>query len=114
MSGFSSALVKGAGKEADKQGRTIGKRFGSALNIGVAAIATGAVAASTALYKIGESFDEARNTIRVGTGATGKDLDALMDNAKEVARRVPNHIGEVGTANANLNTRLSLTGPDAE
>src|SRR5690625_142544 len=114
MSGFGGALIKGAGTEADKQGKGVGKRFGTALNIGVAAIATGAVAAGTALYMIGETFDEVRDTIRAGTGATGKDLDDLVDSAKAVGSVVPAEFEDIGTAVADVDTRLGLTGPTLE
>jgi len=114
MSGFGPALIKGAGKEADKQGTGVGKRFGKAINIGVAAIATGAVAAGTALYKIGETFDEVRDNLRAGTGATGKDLDAFVENVKNVGAVVPAEFTEIGDVVGDLNTRLDLTGPVLE
>src|SRR5690625_1719688 len=114
MSGFGGALIKGAGEEADKQGTSIGKRCGKALNIGVAAIATGAVVAGTALYKIGETFDEVRDNLRAGTGATGKDLDAFVENVKNVGRVVPAEFEDIGTVIGDLNTTLDLTGPNLE
>src|SRR5690625_7712600 len=114
MSGFGGALIKGAGTEADKQGKGVGKRFGKAINIGVAAIAAGAVAAGTALYKIGETFDEVRDTIRAGTGATGKDLDDLVDSAKAVCSVVPAEVEDIGTAVGVGNTRFGFTGSALE
>src|SRR5690625_7800215 len=114
MSGFGGALIKGAGTEADKQGKGVGKRFGKAINIGVAAIATGAVAAGTALYKIGETFDEVRDTIRAGTGATGKDLDDLVDSAKAGGSGVPAEIADRGTDVADVKTAPGVDGRACE
>lgn len=114
MSGFGPAVIKGAGKEADKQGKGIGKRFGAAINFGVATIAAGAVATGTALYKIGETFDEVRDTIRAGTGATGEDLEKLVEHSKNVGRQVPFDFETIGGAIADVDTRLGLTGPTLE
>ena len=35
----------------------------------------------------------------------------MQDSARDVAKKVPNDLGEVGTAIADLNTNLGLTGP---
>lgn len=55
-------------------------------------------------------FDEASATIRVGTGATGEALAGLQEDFTAVFRVLPNTAAEVGTAIADLNTRLGLTG----
>src|SRR5690625_1055481 len=114
MKGFGPELVKGAGKEAEKAGKPVGQRYGKALLAGVAVVGAGAVAAGTALYKVGEIFDDVSDTIRAGTGATGKDLDDLTDSAKRVGKTVPAEFGEIGTMVADVNTRLGLTGPTLE
>src|SRR5690606_13982378 len=49
------------------------------------------------------------NTVRVGTGAQGEALDGLVDSVKSVAKTDPAEIGDIGTAVADLNTRLGLT-----
>lgn len=48
--------------------------------------------------------------IRVGTGATGKDLKALQGDFKAVVSDVPTDFGSASTAIADLNTRLGLSG----
>ncbi len=84
------------------------KNLAKPIAIGSAA-ATGLAAAAV---KIGDEFKEAENTIRAGTGASGKDLDALKDSFNEVFANVPNDSQEVATAIADLNTELGLTGED--
>ncbi len=80
--------------------------------IGGAAIATGKAVASAGkyLYKLGEEFDAAADTIRVGTGATGEKLDELMNTTKEVLSSVPTTMDEASAAIADYNTRLGVTG----
>lgn len=77
---------------------------------GVAALGAGAIVASKALYEIGKKFDEASDKIRVGTGATGKDLDALNQSFKNVYKNVDNDSGEVSQAIADINTLTGAQG----
>ncbi|MDZ4346867.1 MAG: phage tail tape measure protein, partial [Candidatus Binatia bacterium] len=77
--------------------------------VGAGAAAAG-VAIGAVLMKIGSDFDNAMDTIRVGTGATGKALDALGDDFKEVFKSVPVDADQASKAIADLNTRLGLTG----
>lgn len=79
-----------------------------------AAVATGVAVAGTALYKIGETFDDVTDTIRVGTGATGEALDGLVQSAKNVGTRVPADFSKIGPTIADLNTRLGLSGDTLE
>src|SRR5690625_31602 len=112
MSGFGKGIIKGAGPEADKSGKIVGGRFGKAVLAGTAVIAGGAIMAGKALYGIGSTFDEVRDNLRAGTGATGKDLDAFVENVKNVGRVVPAEFGDIGDVVGDLNTRLDLTGPE--
>lgn len=114
MKGFGPALIKGTEAEADKSGKSVGMRFGKALMIGTAAVGAGALAAGTALYKLGEVFDDVADTIRVGTGATGDDLDGLIDVAKRVGSNVPAEFEAVGSTVADVNTRMGLSGETLE
>ncbi|MGY4543255.1 TP901 family phage tail tape measure protein [Arthrobacter sp. UYNi723] len=114
MKGFGPALVKGAGSEADKAGKGIGQRFGTALVGGVAVVGAGAAAAGMALYKVGEVFDEVADTIRTGTGATGEALDGLVSAAKNVGTKVPADFAKIGTVVADVNTRMGLSGETLE
>ena len=76
--------------------------------------AAGAVGVGVALAKIGSDFDVAFDAIRVGTGATGEQLGALEESFKNVVKQVPAEFGDAGTAIAELNTRLGLTGAPLE
>lgn len=114
MRGFGPALASGADKEAEKTGKSAGKKFGLAMAAGVAAVGAGALAAGAALYKVGEVFDEVTDTIRVGTGATGAALDGLVASAKNVGKNVPADFEKVGTTVADINTRLGLSGTTLE
>lgn len=91
----------------------IGARFtglGGVAVAGIGVIAGAAIGAAAGLYAIGESFDDAYDTIRVGTGATGELLETLKDDFREVVQDVPTDFGTASTAIADLNTRLGLTG----
>lgn len=109
-----------AGKTAEKSsGRW--KRLGGALGtaakataVAGAAIVGGALVAGKALYGVGAQFDDMSDTIRVGTGATGKNLDALVGSAKAVGKDIPVAFDQIGPAVADINTRLGLTGPVLE
>ena len=114
MRGFGPALVKGAGAEADKAGKPLGRRLGTAIGLGVAAAGAGVAAAGAALYKVGAVFDKVSDTIRVGTGATGAALDGLVGSAKRVGQTVPADFEKVGTAVADINTRMGLSGETLE
>ncbi|WP_343317790.1 phage tail tape measure protein [Arthrobacter sp. TMP15] len=114
MKGFGPALVKGSAAESDKAGGEAGKRFGKALVLGVGAVGAGALATGAALYKVGEIFDDVADTIRVGTGATGKDLDGLVDVAKRVGASVPAEFEDIGATVADVNTRMGLSGETLE
>lgn len=80
--------------------------------VGGAAIATGKAVAKAGeyLFQLGSKFDEAEDAIRIGTGATGEDLEALMDTAKEVYTSIPTTMEEAAAAIADYNTRLGVTG----
>jgi TP901 family phage tail tape measure protein len=86
-------------------------RFGGSLTRTLTPIAAGVAAGMTA---IGTSFNEARNNIVSGTGATGQALKDLMNDTRAVGAQVPISFGEAGTAVANLNTRLGLTGKELQ
>lgn len=97
-----------AGKEGDKAGGLFGGKFGAAVK---GALAIGAVVgAAKGLYEVGAIFDDVADTIRIGTGATGKDLDGLIDVAKRVGTEIPTSFESAGSTVADLNTRLGLSG----
>lgn len=114
MDKFGPALGKGAEAEADKVGKGVGRKFGLAVGLGVAAVAGGVVLAGKALYDLGATFDDVSDTIRAGTGATGENLDSLVASAKNIGATVPAEFGAIGTVVADVNTRLGLTGETLE
>ena len=81
------------------------------------AIVGSLAAAGKAAYELGASFDEAYDTIRAGTGASGEAFEGLKNSMRNVARDsigVGDDLGEIGTTLADLNTRLGLTGAPLE
>lgn len=116
--------IIGDAKDAQKAFSTVekgvhnfSKKFGAAgpvvkagLTAAIAAAPALAAATGKALYDIGSEFDEMADTIRVGTGATGKALDGLIDDAKAVGSRVPEDFSKIGPVVADLNTRLGISG----
>jgi TP901 family phage tail tape measure protein len=106
----------GVGKTSAATSAGMGKftKGAAAAGAGVAAFGAAAVVAGKQLYDLGAEFDRAYDRIRVGTGATGRELEKLKGSFKEVAKTVPNDFEEVGTAIADLNTRLGLTGKPLE
>ena len=77
-----------------------------------AGMALGAAAAMgvAALANLGAAFDDVEDTIRTQTGATGADLDGLMDDFRAVATETPATFEQVGAAIAGLNQRTGATG----
>src|SRR5690606_442087 len=116
MQGAQGAIASQLTPAATSAGATAGAASGTAMkasllkHLGPAALFAGVALAAKGLYGIGETWDDVTDTIRTGTGATGDALDGLVDSVKNVAKTVPAEIGDVGTAVADLNTRLGLTG----
>lgn len=79
------------------------------------AMATAAAAASVVatreLYKMGEGWKKASDTIRIGTGATGEQLDALNESMQRVYSQLPTGKEDVAAAIADINT---LTGAEGQ
>lgn len=107
----------GAMSVVDRRAGKLGGSFaavGTAAVAGFAVVGAAAVGAGAALFAIGSSFDQAYDKIRVNTGATGEALEGLKDSFRNVAREVPASFGDIGTAIADINTRLGLTGAPLE
>lgn len=92
-----------ASNDLSKVGATMSKK-----------VTPAAAATAVALTKLGNDWNNAVDQIIIGTGASGAALDGLLGSAKKVAGQVPNDFGQVGTAIAEVNTRLGLTGPELE
>jgi len=79
-----------------------------------AAVADIGVAALTELEKIGAQIDEMTDTIIVGTGASGEQLEAMRQTAMAVSGDVAVSMGDAGDMIKDFNTRLGLSGEDLE
>jgi TP901 family phage tail tape measure protein len=104
-------------KARDDASRTLGRigraggAMGGAVRAGAMIGVAGVAALGVAAIRFASDFDNAYNTIRRGTGATGDALEALKEDFRETFRGVPDSMADVATATADLNTRLGLTGP---
>lgn len=67
-------------------------------------------AAGVGLFKLGQSFDDVGDTIQIATGATGDQLDGLVESAKKVGAQVPVEYGKIGPAIASVSQRMGLSG----
>lgn len=117
IGGKADSSLKAACLTADKNLSELGnsaKKASEVATVAIAAIATGIAAASTALYKVGKSFDGAYDAIRIGTGATGAGLEDLKDSFKKVYTSVPAEMDNVAAAIADYNTLLGVTGGTLE
>ncbi|MDG6245101.1 MAG: phage tail tape measure protein, partial [Methanolobus sp.] len=91
--------MQSAGKQMSAAGMSLTK------NVTAPLLAIG----GSAVYAANE-MDKAYKSIRVGTGATSEALEALSSDFRSVLGKVPASVEDVGTAIADLNTRLGLTG----
>lgn len=98
--------VSGLAKSAATSKGLIGKL--AKLTVGAGLVAAGG------LLKVGKTFDEMTDTIVVGTGASGKALERLRKSALNVGKTTPASFQDIGTAIADVNTRLGLTGKPLE
>lgn len=83
--------------------KSVGKDLSLYVTAPLAAVGTAAVASFN-------SVDEGLDTIRVGTGATGKQLEELGNVMKQVGAETPASFKDIGIVISELNTRFGLTG----
>ena len=121
LKGFQTQLASGmlgpSAKAGEQAGVAAGGRFGAKFKTALKAGAIGvgiAAAVGKGLYEVGQSFEEMRKTIIVGTGASGKALEDLEKSARNIGKTTPASFADIGTAVADLNTRLGLTGKPLE
>lgn len=79
-----------------------------------AAFVGAAAAATKALYNLGDEFQQVENTIRIGTGATGKQLEELEESFNRVYATLPLSKDAVAAAIADINTLTGATGTALE
>ena len=112
-----SKLSEDMKKEKDKLEKQLGeissdlKTVGGGLTIGVTAPI---VAMGTAAVAAGHKLDEAFDTIRVQTGATGDDLKSLEGSFKAVFANVPDDAKVVADTLSLVQTRTGQFGEDLE
>lgn len=104
--------VRGDFSSINKEAAAFSARLGKTGKLagGVAAVGAAAVIAGKALYDVGAEFDGAYDKIRVGTGKTGKQLRRLKNDFRAVVGTVPTDFDDAGTAIAELNKRLGVSG----
>ena len=98
-----SSKLDGIGSAATSAGATL-----------TATLTTSIVAAGAAALAVGEQFDDAFDKIRVGTGATGEDLEKLQQSLRNVAADTPSSLNDISTAITALGQRTSATGTELE
>jgi hypothetical protein len=111
--GFGSNLTSQTSGEVGNAGGFLGGLLGKGMLAGFAAVGV-AAGVGVELYKIGSSFDNLSDTIRINTGKSGKALEALDSIAQTVGQNVPVAFDQVGPVVADLNRRLNLTGEPLE
>ena len=115
---LAGAISPSLGKTIEKAQKSIGGLNLKAIAIGGAFVAGAGLAIKAigdigkGLYDLGSEFDSAYDAIRVGTGATGEDLEALQETMKDVYSSVPASMEDSAKAIADYNTRLGLTGDE--
>ena len=129
VSGSLKKAFSEAERDAGKAGKAINDSFGSkisgfaskavsagftAVAAGITAASTAAIAGSKAMFDLGSNFQNASNTIRIGTGATGEALDKLNQSFDNVYKSVPTTMEAASQTIADWNTRLGVTGNTLE
>jgi phage-related minor tail protein len=113
VSKFNDAGIDKARKELDKLAASTSStsqkimKGAAAASLGMLA---GASAVAVGLFEVGSQFDDAFDSIRIGTGATGPALEALQADMKAVAGAVPASFGDAGKAITVFSQKLGLTG----
>ena len=117
---LAGAIDPSLGKSAQKASKALGGLNAKAVGMklafaGMAVIAVKAlVDIGKGLYNLGKEFDAAYDTIRIGTGATGEELEKLKTSFKSVYGEVPASMEDTSKAISDYNTRLGLTGEELE
>ena len=104
-------------KTLDGAEKRVGKfsdKVGKSMKVAGAAIGALGVAGAAAVLKLGSEFEKVERTLRVGTGATGDALEALVASTRNLAKKVPADFESISNAVADINTRLGLTGTELE
>lgn len=102
--------LKDAVKASDAQLKRLGDITKKAM-LGLGGLGAGA---AVGLAAIGQSFDDAKNIIIAGTGASGDALVGLQEDLKSVMSASSFGADEIATALADVNTFFAATGAEAQ
>ena len=98
-------------KAANKQLATIQKaanKVSTTMTAGLAAMGTGAIAATKYLSDLGGEWQTATNQVAASTGAAGKELEGLRDVMEDVyAANYGDSVADVGDAVAMVNRNMA-------
>ena len=98
-------------KAANKQLATIQKaanKVSTTMTAGLAAMGTGAIAATKYLVDLGGEWQTATNQVAASTGAAGKELEGLRDVMEDVyAANYGDSVADVGDAVAMVNRNMA-------
>lgn len=98
-------------KAANKQLATIQKaanKVSTTMKAGLAAMGTGAIAATKYLADLGGEWQTATNQVAASTGAAGKELEGLRDVMEDVyAANYGDSVADVGDAVAMVNRNMA-------
>lgn len=85
-----------------------------AMSTPLGGLALAGIAAGTALFEIGESFEGAYRKIRSNTGATEEQMKGLESSFKTILASGPASMDQVAAALSLVSQRTKLTGADLE
>jgi phage-related minor tail protein len=117
LSTFNDAGLKKARNEMDKLNKKVSSGLSTATKtagamgagvLGAAGVAIGG------LISIGTTFDSVYDSMRVNTGKTGAELEALKGSLKIVASNAATSFGDAGTVLSTFSSKLGLTGKPLE
>lgn len=112
-----SESVQDATEQTESADSKVGSSF-SNISVKAAAMATAVGAAfikvAKDIAKATADIEEGQRNIVYATGATGNDLEGLMDSAKKVFSTANESFDEVSRAIGEINTRLGITGKELE
>jgi TP901 family phage tail tape measure protein len=94
-------------KDIGKSATTVGDTLTTSLSLPLLALGASLVA-------IGNSFDDALDTIRAGTGKTGEALEGLSASFRTVLATVPDDMQTVAEAITEVSRRTGATGESLE
>src|SRR5512139_3014771 len=88
--------------------------IGNVATLAAGATVAGVAAIGAAAFSAAMQFDDAFDTIAIGTGATGDALEGLKKDFQNIYTSFPTDTTNAANVVAELNTRLGLTGKNME